>query len=66
MTERSICYRVHFSNMGYWKDEDFYSLDAAVHAAKRACFECLIWEQDRNAHTLVAAWSPIGGLRLVP
>ena len=53
-------YRIYFSNHGYYHERSYPSLDEAVAAGRAICFEFRV-EHDRDG--IVAAWSPISGLR---
>ena len=52
-------YRVYWTNHFYYAADEFCSLDAALAYGKSKCFEFAVHCNGE----LVAAWSPIGGLR---
>jgi hypothetical protein len=54
-------FTVYLTNFGYYlaDGQPFATFEAALAAARKACFEALIFDGDLR----VASWSPIGGLR---
>ena len=56
-------YRLWFTNFHYYVDSMFFSLDLAVATAKTKGFEVAVHRTDVHGTEVVAAWSPIGGLR---
>lgn len=70
-------YRIYYVNFGHFSQVEHATLDEAVEAVKRACFEAAIYApgegpgprrgfRKRRAQPAgpVASWSPITGLRL--
>lgn len=51
--------RVFWINHGYYSQEEFTKLEAAVEYAKSKCFEAAFHQGNR----VLGAWSPIGGFR---
>ena len=62
-------FTIFFVNFGYSSQERYATLEAAREAARKACFECIIYEEvvaDEVSGAFPirrAAFSPIGGFR---
>lgn len=54
-------YRIYLTNFGWFTDQKYDSLVEAIQAAREAHFEASIHFNE----TLVATWSPIGGVKYV-
>lgn len=56
-------YRVFWINFGYYSQDEFTTLDAAIAHGKSKCFEFQV-THDCDESVFVS-WSPIGGLRTI-
>ena len=58
-------FTVYLTNFGYPLTPSFNTLEEAIAAARKACFEAGIIRLDDNGKTLVATFSPISGIRFI-
>ncbi len=52
-------FKIFWTNMGYYSQEEFTTLDAAISYGKSKCFEFSV----HQAGEVLAAWSVFGGTR---
>jgi hypothetical protein len=53
-------YQIYLTNFGYFKDQLYVTVEAALDACKVICLECTVYDEKKK---LVATFSPICGNR---
>jgi hypothetical protein len=64
MVKQLVTFRVYFLNLGWYSDETFTDLEAALAASRGKAFEFVIHGFDADEQCdIIVSWSPITGHR---